>query len=122
MREVTLGLHDLGAVPGDRVAIVSSTRHEWVVAALAILSLGGVPVGVYPTSSVAEVKQALESSEATVVFAENVADVAKVAAVSGELPGLRATIGFDTKPQGPGGILCGRCTGENCAIAVDPAG
>lgn len=100
VREVTLGLHDLGAVPGDRVAIVSSTRHEWVVAALAILSLGGVPVGVYPTSSVAEVKQALESSEATVVFAENVADVAKVAAVSGELPGLRATIGFDTKPQG----------------------
>lgn len=100
VREVALGLHDLGAVPGDRVAIVSATRHEWVVAALAILSLGGVPVGVYPTSSVAEVKQALESSEATVVFAENVADVAKVAAVSGELPRLRATIGFDTQPQG----------------------
>jgi long-chain acyl-CoA synthetase len=100
VREVTLGLHDLGAVPGDRVAIVSSTRHEWVVAALAILSLGAVPVGVYPTSSAAEVKQALESSETTVVFAENVADVAKVAAVSDELPRLRATIGFDTKPQG----------------------
>jgi len=36
VREVTLGLHDLGAVPGDRVAIVSATRREWVVAALAI--------------------------------------------------------------------------------------
>src|SRR5690349_12328798 len=94
VREVALGLHDLGAVPGDRVAIVSSTRHEWVVAALAILSLGGVPVGVYPTSSVAEVKQALESSGATVVFAENAADVAKVSAVSDELPRLRVTIGF----------------------------
>ncbi|TGB40924.1 AMP-binding protein [Mycolicibacterium peregrinum] len=100
VREAALGLHDVGAAPGDRVAIVSSTRHEWVVAALAILSLGGVPVGVYPTSSAAEVKQALESSEATVVFAENAADVAKVAAVSAELPRLRATIGFDTKPQG----------------------
>ncbi len=100
VREVTLGLHDLGALPGDRVAIVSSTRHEWVVAALAILSLGGVPVGVYPTSSVAEVKQALESSESTVVFAEGAADVEKVAAVAGELPRLRAMIGFETKPQG----------------------
>ncbi|MFV8264672.1 AMP-dependent synthetase/ligase [Mycolicibacterium peregrinum] len=100
VREAALGLHDVGAAPGDRVAIVSSTRHEWVVAALAILSLGGVPVGVYPTSSAAEVKQALESSEATVVFAENVADVAKVAAVAGELPRLRAVIGFDTKPRG----------------------
>ncbi|MEE6193106.1 AMP-dependent synthetase/ligase [Mycolicibacterium sp. 120320] len=100
VREVALGLHDLGAVPGDRVAIVSATRHEWVIAALAILSLGGVPVGVYPTSSVAEVKQALESSESTVVFAENAADVEKVAAVAGELPRLRAVIGLDTKPQG----------------------
>ncbi len=100
VREVTLGLHGLGAVPGDRVAIVSSTRHEWVVAALAILSLGGVPVGVYPTSSVAEVKQALESSESTVVFAEGAADAEKVAAVAGELPRLRAMIGFETKPQG----------------------
>lgn len=100
VREVALGLHDLGALPGDRVAIVSATRHEWVVAALAILSLGAVPVGVYPTSSVAEVKLALESSGATVVFAENVADVAKVAAVSTELPRLRTTIGFDTQPQG----------------------
>ncbi|WP_286174577.1 AMP-binding protein [Mycobacterium sp. DL99] len=100
VREVALGLHGLGAVRGDRVAIVSSTRHEWVVAALAILSLGGVVVGVYPTSSVAEVKQALENSEATVVFAENAADVAKVAAVAHELPRLRATVGFDIKPQG----------------------
>nr|WP_232491296.1 AMP-binding protein [Mycobacterium dioxanotrophicus] len=112
VREAALGLHDLGVAPGDRVAIVSSTRHEWVVAALAILSLGGVPVGVYPTSSVAEVKQALESSEARVVFAENTGAVAKVAAVAGELPRLRAAIGFDTTPHGLAESVCSVHWGE----------
>src|SRR6478609_7660742 len=34
VRETTLGLHNLGVAPGDRVAIMSSTRREWVVAAL----------------------------------------------------------------------------------------
>lgn len=105
VREVALGLHGLGAAPGDRVAIVSSTRQEWVVAALAILSFGGVPVGVYPTSSVAEVKQALASSEASIVVAETAADAAKVAAVAHELPTLRATVGIDIEPQGLPGTV-----------------
>lgn len=98
VRETTLGLHNLGVAPGDRVAIMSSTRREWVVAALAILSMGGVPVGVYPTSSGAEVEQALESSGATAVFAESASDIAKVAAAAPGLPHLCATIGFDTEP------------------------
>ncbi|WP_234816956.1 MULTISPECIES: AMP-dependent synthetase/ligase [Mycolicibacterium] len=123
VREVALGLHGLGAAPGDRVAIASATRQEWVIAALGILSLGAVPVGVYPTSSVAEVKQALESSEATVVFAETAADAAKVAAVAHDLPRLRATVGLDTEPQGlPASVrsvhwseLCDR--GQSLALA-----
>ena len=98
VRETTLGLHDLGVASGDRVAIMSSTRREWVVAALAILSVGGVPVGVYPTSSVPEVEYALESSGATAIFAEGTSDIAKVRAVAAGLPHLRATIGFDAEP------------------------
>ena len=43
VRETTLGLHDLGVAPGDRVAIMSSTRREWVVAALAILVSAAFP-------------------------------------------------------------------------------
>ncbi|WP_238586481.1 AMP-dependent synthetase/ligase [Rhodococcus rhodochrous] len=94
VQEVTLGLHDLGVVPGDRVAIMSSARREWVVAALAILSIGGVPVGVYPTSSVPEVNHVLEDSGATAVFVEGTADATKIAGVAAK---LRAIIGFDTE-------------------------
>jgi long-chain acyl-CoA synthetase len=99
VRQATLGLYALGAEPGDRVAIVSATRREWVVAALSILSVGGVPVGVYPTSSASEIKHALETSEATVVFAETAADVAKVVSVAADLPRLRAAVCVDAEPE-----------------------
>jgi long-chain acyl-CoA synthetase len=98
VREVTLGLHSLGVEPGDRVAIMSSTRREWAVAALAILCLGGVPVGVYPTSSTAEVQHLLEDSGATAIFVEGDGDIGKVLEVATKLPDLTAAIGFDTEP------------------------
>jgi long-chain acyl-CoA synthetase len=100
VREVALGLNSLGVVPGDRVAIMSPARAEWVIAALGILSAGAIPVGVYPTSSVVEVKQALEHSEATAVFAASDAEVAKVTKVAAELPALRLLVGFDIDPSG----------------------
>lgn len=100
VREVALGLHALGVVPGERVAIMSPARPEWVVTALGILSAGGIPVGLYPTSSVVETKQALEHSETRVVVAESADDIAKVADVVGSLPALRAVIGFDVEPSG----------------------
>ncbi|MEV0366459.1 AMP-dependent synthetase/ligase [Nocardia fusca] len=95
VQHAALGLHDLGIKPGDRVAIMSSTRQEWVMAALAILSVNGVLVGVYPTSSPHELEQVLGSSEASAIFAESSSDLAKVAAVGPRLPHLRVCIGFD---------------------------
>lgn len=100
VKHATLGLYELGARPGDRVAVVSSTRREWVLAALAILSLGAVPVGVYPTSSAAEIHHALDTSRATVVIAEAAADVAKVIPAVPQLPQLIAVVGLDVDPEG----------------------
>ncbi|WP_432838350.1 AMP-dependent synthetase/ligase [Dactylosporangium sp. CA-092794] len=100
VREVALGLAALGVAPGDRVAIMAPGRTEWVVTALGILSAGAIPVGVYPTSSAAEVRQALGHSEAVAIVAGNDADVAKIAAVAPELPALRAVISFEGAPSG----------------------
>ena len=68
VREVALGLDARGVMPGDRVAIMSPARTEWVMAALGVLSVGAVPVGVYPTSSVPEVRQNLQHSSAVAVL------------------------------------------------------
>ncbi|MFC3242549.1 AMP-dependent synthetase/ligase [Gordonia humi] len=98
---VALGLNDLGVTPGDRVAIMCSARQEWVIAALAVLTVGGVLVGVYPTSSHHELEQVLGSSEATAIVAETAADLAKVSEVAPRLPHLRVAIGVDAVPSGP---------------------
>jgi long-chain acyl-CoA synthetase len=100
MREVALGLTALGVARRDRVAIMAPGRGEWVITALGILSAGAIPVGVYPTSSAAEVKQLVGHSEAVAIVVGDEADVAKIAAVAPELPALRAIISFDGAPSG----------------------
>src|SRR4051812_8428096 len=49
--ETARGLIDLGLQPGDRVALLCSTRPEWTYADFAITSAGGVVVPIYPTNS-----------------------------------------------------------------------
>ncbi len=98
VREATLGLHSLGVLPGDRVGIMSSSRREWIIAALAILSMDGVIVGIFPTSSTSELTHSLENSQATAVFVETASEIAKVTSAALELPQLRAIIGFDSRP------------------------
>ncbi len=98
VQQIAVGLHELGVTSGDRVAIMSSTRREWVIAALAIQSLDAILVGVYPTSSVTELARVLEISEATAIFAESETDLGKVAAVAASTPHLRAAIGFESRP------------------------
>src|SRR5690348_16750933 len=48
VRRVSLGLGWLGVRPGDRVAILSGNRPEWVIADLACLTMGAADVPVYP--------------------------------------------------------------------------
>lgn len=100
VREVSLGLAALGVAPGDRIAIMAAGRTEWVITALGILSAGAIPVGVYPTSAAAEVKQLVGHSEAVAIVVGDADDVAKVAAVASELSALRAVISFDGAPSG----------------------
>ena len=47
---VSLGFYELGVREGDKVAIHSENRPEWVFADLAAQTLGSVSVGIYPTS------------------------------------------------------------------------
>ncbi len=74
--ELAAGLHHRGIRKGDRVAIISQTRFEWGALDLAILSLGAVTVGIYPTSTDEAVRYILSHSNSRLCFREaNVADV-----------------------------------------------
>ena len=71
VRAVAKGLVARGVEPGERVALMSHTRLDWMIADLAILSAGAVTVPVYETSSGEQLGWILEDSEAVLAIVEN---------------------------------------------------
>lgn len=125
VRAIALGLHGLGITAGDRVAILAGPRPEWVVAALAILSVGGIPVGVHQTSSRPEVRHVLENSGAVAIFVETADEVDSVAELSSDLDRLRFAVGLEVSPKDLADGVDGRtwqqlCTDGRRLAAADP--
>src|SRR4051794_16719282 len=87
-----------GVRPGDRVAVLSRTRLEWILLDWAIMSIGAVVVGLYPTNTAPECAYILGHSETVLVFAEDEAQLEKLASVREQLPALREVVGFDELP------------------------
>src|SRR5262245_17068025 len=92
VREIALGLVDLGLQPGDRVAILAHTRPEWAEACFGIVSAGGVLVTIYQSNSPQECQYILEHSGARAVFVEDRGQLDKVRAVRGDCPRLEHAI------------------------------
>jgi long-chain acyl-CoA synthetase len=99
--EIARGLIDLGLEPGDRVALLCTTRPEWSYCDFAISAAGGVVVPVYPTNSPEECAWVAGNSEARMVICEDAAQAAKIEQVRGELPAVEQVIVI-TEPAGTG--------------------
>ena len=93
------GLVALGVGLEDRVAIASTTRVEWVLADLAIMTAGAATTTIYPTMLDADVAYIVADSGSKVVFAENAAQVQKLRDHRGELPELLRVVTFDGRPD-----------------------
>ncbi len=105
--ETAAGLLSLGISPGDRVAILSENRPEWVFADLGSLAAGGVVVPLYWTSPPPQVAYILRDSGCRVAFVSNGAHLEKILAVRGALPRLETVVVFDP-PAGkdlPSGVV-----------------
>ena len=87
----------LGVQPGDRVAIHSENRPEWVMTDLAIQGIGAASVGVYPTCPSVEVEYLLGHSRAVLLVAEDEEQLDKVLAVRDRLPHLRRIVVLETR-------------------------
>src|SRR4249919_2823343 len=83
------GLMAWGLQPGDRVALLSRTRFEWMLCDFAIWTAGGVTVPVYETSSVEQIEWMLGDSGAVAAFVETEDHAKTVAQVTIGLPALR---------------------------------
>ncbi|MDW8106321.1 MAG: long-chain fatty acid--CoA ligase [Armatimonadota bacterium] len=84
-----------GIQPGDRVAILSENRYEWVVADLAILHAGAVSVTLHFPLTPNQVEEQLRDSEARAIFVSNVQQAQKVEQIRANLPALQHFFSFD---------------------------
>ncbi len=66
--ELAQQLTQWGVRSGDRVALFSPNCAEWVLADIAVLSIGAVVVPLYPTLSAEEVKHIIADSGSKLVF------------------------------------------------------
>jgi long-chain acyl-CoA synthetase len=95
VREIALGLIDLGIESGERVSILANTRPEWSYADLAATSAGAVVVPIYQTNSPEECHWVLSDSDACTIVCEDASQLAKIAAIRDQLPHLRTIVVID---------------------------
>jgi len=82
----------LGIEPGDRVAIHSENRREWLYCDLATVAVRAATVGLYPTNPPSEVAYLLGHSGAKVLIAEDQEQVDKALAVLDQCPDLERIV------------------------------
>ena len=103
VRTVAKGLIAVGLQPGDRVALLASSRYEWSLLDFAIWSAGCVPVPVYETSSAEQVEWVLADSGAKAIVVETAAHRRVVESVVDRLAEVVRVWQLDADPDGTGG-------------------
>jgi long-chain acyl-CoA synthetase len=95
MRDLSLGLGSLGVGAGDRVAIMSESRPEWLLADFAILTLGAVTVPVYSTLTAQQARYIVHDAGARVAIVSTREQLEKLQSVRHQVPSLEAIVVFE---------------------------
>lgn len=97
VKHFALGLHSVGFKRGDHLAIIGENCREWLYADLAGMCLGGVTLGVYPTSPYPEVHYVVKHSDSVIVVCEDQEQTDKILEVKNDLPMLKKIVVMDMK-------------------------
>jgi long-chain acyl-CoA synthetase len=89
------GLIELGVNPGDRVAILSENRYEWLIADQAILSTGAADVPLHAPLAPRQVEYQVGHSQSRGVIVSGPQQAEKVFHVLESLPNLEFLVSFD---------------------------
>lgn len=95
VRDIALGLGALGLARGNRLAIISESRPEWLHVDLAAQSLGIVDVPIYPTLSISQTEYILRDSSAQVAVLSSADQLTKLREAAPRLPLLRTVVMLD---------------------------
>ncbi len=98
------GLAALGIEPGDRVALISENRPEWVIADLAIVSAGAVTVPAYVTNTVEDHRHILGNSGARAAIVSTAALAARILPAAAQVPSVRAVVAMEGVGEAPANL------------------
>jgi long-chain acyl-CoA synthetase len=86
------GLISIGIKRGERIAILSENRPEWVISDMAILALGGLDVPLYPSQTGKQIEYILKDAGVTGIIVSNQFQLTKVLKIRSEVPVLKHII------------------------------
>lgn len=103
VKNICLGLKELGLDPGDKLIIVSDNRPEWVMTDLANLCLGGITVPIYTTLLPEQVRYIIDNSDAKIVCYSDEEQWKKIEEIKSTLSKVENYITF--AEEAPEGVL-----------------
>jgi long-chain acyl-CoA synthetase len=106
VREVFAGFARLGIQRGDRIAVISESRPEWLISEFAALALGAIWVPMFPTLTAQQVEYIVNDCEAKLVIVSNDLQFGKALKLLGNAPSVHAVLllNNETKLSPPFGM------------------
>jgi long-chain acyl-CoA synthetase len=95
------GLMALGVKAGDRVGVLSETRVEWMACDMAVISVGAITVGIYPTSTAEQCAYILKHADVQICIVEDVDQLARLQTIQKQVPTLKKFVLIEG-PKGAG--------------------
>ncbi|MEQ9402144.1 MAG: long-chain fatty acid--CoA ligase [Cyclobacteriaceae bacterium] len=98
VNQLSIGLIESGISAGDKIAIISEGRPEWVFVDLACQQIGAVLVPLYPTLGKKDYETILKESEVSVIFVSNSTTLKTVQEAATDL-GIKKIYTFNKIPN-----------------------
>ncbi len=93
--KLSAGLIKKGIQPGDKVALVSFNRPEWIIVDMAIEQIGAINVPLYPNITVKDYNYTIEQSGTKLAFVGNQDLFEKVKEATKDIPAFENIFCFD---------------------------
>jgi long-chain acyl-CoA synthetase len=95
IEKMAAGLASLGVKRGDLIGLISENRKEWLVADMAVMSLGAADVPRGNDSMPEEIAFILDFTDVEISFAENTAQAEKLFSIKSKVKSLKTVILLD---------------------------
>ncbi|MCX7733609.1 MAG: long-chain fatty acid--CoA ligase [bacterium] len=104
-KNIASGLIELGFKRGERAAIYSYNRLEWIITDIGIMLAGGVSIPIYHSLPFNQSSYIINDSDSVFVFAENPDIIREMSEKMKEIPLVNKIISYDESVKENGSIM-----------------